>query len=248
MLSLIGLGLHDEKDTTLRGLEEAKECDALYLERYTSQWKGLEGLQDLVDVRIEEVQRSKLEENLDDILQEAEDERVGILIPGDPLVATTHREILIQAKKREIKTKVIHSSSIYSAVAETGLQIYKFGKTTTVPFEEEGYRPESPYETIKENRERGLHTLVLLDIKDGGALEVCDALSYLLQLEKEKEEGIINPNDRVVALSIKGEERYISYDTVDAMLQRNFETPSVLVFPGDLHVKEEEALEIFSED
>lgn len=35
-LFLIGLGLGDEKDITLKGLEAIKECDYLYLEAYTS--------------------------------------------------------------------------------------------------------------------------------------------------------------------------------------------------------------------
>lgn len=36
MLYLIGLGLGDEKDITLRGLEAVKRCEHVYLEAYTS--------------------------------------------------------------------------------------------------------------------------------------------------------------------------------------------------------------------
>ena len=36
MLYLIGLGLGDEKDITLKGLEIIKKCDLIYLENYTS--------------------------------------------------------------------------------------------------------------------------------------------------------------------------------------------------------------------
>lgn len=246
MLSLIGVGLYDEKDVTLRGLQEMKRCDLLFLETYTSKWKGKEKLEERLGTEIEEVHRSDLEENLGEILEGAREKRVGILVPGDPLVATTHVEILIQAKKGDVDAKVIHSSSIYSAVAETGLQIYKFGKTTTVPFQEENYRPESPYDVIKENGEGGLHTLALLDIKEREAMEVCDGLAYLLEIEKEREGNVINPNDKVIALSIQGDETFFIYDTVNAMLQRNFETPSVVIFPGELHDKEQEALSVFS--
>ena len=35
-ITLIGLGLGDEKDITIRGLEAIKACDALFLESYTS--------------------------------------------------------------------------------------------------------------------------------------------------------------------------------------------------------------------
>jgi diphthamide biosynthesis methyltransferase len=41
MLYIIGLGLGDEKDITLRGLEAIKSCDALFLEAYTSILPGI---------------------------------------------------------------------------------------------------------------------------------------------------------------------------------------------------------------
>jgi diphthamide biosynthesis methyltransferase len=36
MLYVVGLGLGDEKDITLRGLEAVRRCDKVYLEAYTS--------------------------------------------------------------------------------------------------------------------------------------------------------------------------------------------------------------------
>lgn len=36
MLYVIGLGLSDEKDITVRGLEAVKSCERVYLEAYTS--------------------------------------------------------------------------------------------------------------------------------------------------------------------------------------------------------------------
>lgn len=36
MLYLIGLGLGDEKDITIKGLEAIGKCDIIYLEHYTS--------------------------------------------------------------------------------------------------------------------------------------------------------------------------------------------------------------------
>ena len=35
-LYFIGLGLNNEKDITLKGLEAVKKCDSVYLENYTS--------------------------------------------------------------------------------------------------------------------------------------------------------------------------------------------------------------------
>lgn len=36
MLYIIGLGLNDEKDITVKGLEAIQKCDAVFLEAYTS--------------------------------------------------------------------------------------------------------------------------------------------------------------------------------------------------------------------
>lgn len=36
MLFIIGLGLGDEKDITLRGLECVRKCEKVYMEAYTS--------------------------------------------------------------------------------------------------------------------------------------------------------------------------------------------------------------------
>lgn len=36
MLYIIGLGLSDEKDITIKGLEAIKSCERIYLEAYTS--------------------------------------------------------------------------------------------------------------------------------------------------------------------------------------------------------------------
>ena len=35
-LYMIGIGLNDEKDISLKGLEAVKKCTKVYLERYTS--------------------------------------------------------------------------------------------------------------------------------------------------------------------------------------------------------------------
>lgn len=247
MLTLVGLGLVDERDLSLKGLKAIKEADKVFLENYTSQWKGREGLENLTNKKIERVERSDLEEEMERILDLSEDKDVSVLIPGDPLVATTHVELLLQAKKRGIETKIVHSSSIYSAIAETGLQIYKFGKTTTLPIPQKNYRPGSPYQVIKENKERGLHTMALLDIKDR-PMEVSEALEYLLEMEEEKQSGVISEDTKAVAFNIDEEGTNMTYKKVSELLETDFPTPAVLILPSELHEKEEEALEAFSED
>ncbi len=241
MLCLIGLGLYDEKDMTLRGLEAAKSCDSLYAELYTSGWSGLENLRVKMDKEIKEVKRSDLEENQEKILEEAKSKNVGILIPGDPLVATTHTDLLVEAKKKGIKTRVVHAPSIYSAVGETGLFIYKFGKTTTIPYPEEGYEPESPYDAIKENKERGLHTLCLLDVK-GRLMAPKEGLLYLLRIEEKRKENVVKMEDKAVVF-VARERGAVICKNIGKLIERDFPTPAVLIIPGTLHSMEKEALE-----
>jgi diphthine synthase len=103
----------------------------------------------------------------DDILHNAVAEDVGLLVVGDPLGATTHTDILLRARKLGIQTQVVHNASIMNAVSSTGLQLYNFGQTVSLVFfdEDEGWRPDSFYDRIKENWDLGCHTLLLLDIK-----------------------------------------------------------------------------------
>lgn len=240
MLVLIGLGLYDEKDVTLRGMEAAESCDSLYAELYTSGWSGLENLGASLGKEIRVVERSDLEENQGKILGEAKNKNVGILIPGDPLVATTHIDLLIQARKKGIKTRVVHAPSIYSAIGETGLFIYKFGKTTTIPLPEKDYEPESPYDTIKENKERGLHTLCLLDVK-GRLMTPKEGLQVLLKMEEKRNENVLNKEDKIVFFAVK-DKGIVAYGPVKELLKKDFPTPAVIIIPGPLHSVENEAL------
>ena len=90
-LSLISIGIHDEKDLSLRALEEARTCDVLYAEMYTTKLDtDLERLGDIIGKPVQEIPRSKLEEDSNTLLDKALKTRVGVLVGGDCLSATTH--------------------------------------------------------------------------------------------------------------------------------------------------------------
>ena len=101
MLYLIGLGLNDEKDLTLKGLEIARNCEC-YAELYTSVWHGsFEGLKNLVGKDIKLLKRGDLEEGQGTLLEQAKKTNVAIFMPGDPLAATTHIDLVYEAKGRK---------------------------------------------------------------------------------------------------------------------------------------------------
>ncbi len=228
MLFLVGLGLYDEKDITFRGIDTAKNSDFVYAETYTSDWKGsFQKLEKMINKDIELLDRSGMEEDAGELIEQAKDNDVCIFIPGDPLVATTHSSLMVEAKDNDVPVKIVHASSIYSAIAETGLHIYKFGKTVSLP---SSGLTESIIDGINENNERGLHTLVLCDI----GLPFKDAIDLMKdEIEDEK----------VVILSQVGSENSkLQYDNVEN-LDMDIEPPYVIIIPGNLHFSEEDMLE-----
>lgn len=166
VLYLIGLGLGDEKDVTVRGLECIKRCSALFLEYYTS-ILGIdkEKLEQYYGVPVVLADRNMVETEAESIYTRALTEEIGFLVVGDPLCATTHVDLMLRAKALGIKVEVIHNTSVMGAAASCGLQLYQYGYTVSIPLFEGEWKPDSFYERIKYNKAGGMHTLCLLDIK-----------------------------------------------------------------------------------
>ncbi len=166
VLFVIGLGLGDEKDVTLRGFEAIKSCSKCYLEYYTS-ILGIDSkkLENFYQVPIVLADRFKVESEAEEILDDSVNNNIGFLVVGDPLCATTHTDLILRAKQRGIEVQVIHNTSVMGAVASCGLQLYQFGYTVSIPFFDENWRPDSFYNRIQYNKNGGMHTLCLLDIK-----------------------------------------------------------------------------------
>jgi len=249
-LIFVGLGLHDEKGISIRGIEEVKSADAVFAEFYTSLMAGLsvKKLEKLVGKRISVVSRQALEEEEGQlILQNAKEGKVALLVPGDPLIATTHVDLRIRAEKHGIKTRVVHGASIISSVIGlSGLQNYKYGRSVTIPFSDETFAPETPYKVIAENKKMGLHTLCFLDIKaeEKRYMTIKEGLQQLLAMEKRKRRGAVTLDTLVVGIARAGsQEPTVKAGYVKEMLNHDFGAPPhSIVFPGKLHFMEAEAL------
>jgi len=250
-LVFIGLGLHDEKGLTLAGLEEARSCDTLFAELYTSALSGasVEALERLIGKRPRRLSREEVERG-DLILQAATNQKVGLLVGGDPMAATTHVDLRLRAAAAKISTRIVHGVSILSSAAGAlGLQAYKFGRTTTVPFPSPGFEPTSPLEAILGNRRIGLHTLVLLDLhEDGTFLHPQDAIRGLLRMAERTGTTEFGPGTLACVLSRVGssDARAVA-GPIGSLVGRDFGPPlHCLVVPGDLHFLEKEALAAFA--
>jgi len=249
-LVFIGLGLYDQKDISIRALEELKEADAVFAELYTSLMPGLSirKLEEMMGKEVRVVSRRVLEEEEgQQLFEEAKRGKVAFLVPGDPLIATTHVDLRIRAEKMGIKTRVVHGASVVSAVrGVSGLQNYKYGKAVTIPFSERGFVSETPYNVIRENRKRGLHTMCYLDIKaeEQRYLTIKEALQTLLELEKQKKEQVVTPRTLVIGVARAGSpEPIVKAGYLEEAMNHDFGAPPhTLIFPGKLHFMEAEAL------
>ena len=248
-LTLVGTGLWDELDISLKGLVELEHSDAVYAEEYTSEKREgtLKRLESLCGKEITLLPREDVEDGKR-LLEEAANSNVALIVSGDPMISTTHVSLKIEAFRRKIPFKIIHSSSILSAaISESGLHTYKFGRPVTLPFWSKNYKPTSTYDVILENRKLGLHTLLFLDLKDGKGMEISEAVDLLEKMEKVKKGKLVSKKLELIILSRVGSpEQKISYGPIGDLKWKNLgEPPFIIIVPGKLHFTEEEALGVF---
>jgi len=249
MFYLVGLGLFDIKDISLKGLDCLKNVDVIYSEFFTSRLFGssIKEIEEMIGKNINVLKRSDVEEDTT-YLDEAQNKNVALITGGDPLIATTHADIIVECSKRNIPYEIIHGSSILSsAPAISGLQGYKFGKVTTIPFPDYNYKPKSPYIAIEENLKMNLHTLVLLDIQADKEryMTVNEGLEYLLDINKDLDhEGLITKNTLAIGLARVGSsDVLVKADIIENLLSYNFESPlHSIIIPSKLHIVEAEYL------
>lgn len=247
-LYMIGIGLNDEKDISVKGLEIVKNAHKIFLESYTSILQvPLNKLEEFYEKKINLVNRDLVENSSDEILNDALDKDIAFLVIGDVFSATTHTDLKLRALEKGIKIKVINNSSVLTAVGITGLELYKFGKTTSIPFPQEGFEPETPYDVIKSND--NMHTLILLDLKpeENKFMTVNDAITYLLMVEEKRDENVFYKDKWCIGVARLGNENcLIKYGKAKDLIKENFGLPlHCLIVPGKLHFMEEESLERF---
>ena len=251
-LIFVGLGLYDENDISLKGLHEIRNCDKVNAEFYTSKLVGTNKnkIEKTIGKNIEILSREETEKG-DKILKSAMERNVAFLTCGDSLIATTHIDLRLKAIMERIKTKVVHGSSIITAVPGLiGLQNYKFGRTTTLAFPKNNYFPTSPYNVIKKNKKMGLHTLVLLDIQadKGRSMTANDGIKLLLEMENNEKEQVINKDTLVCVVARAGSlNPTLTAGRIDILKNKDFGPPlHTLVVPGKLHFMEKEALKMLA--
>jgi len=243
MLTFVGLGLYDERSVTVAGRDAIRAADRVVAEFYTSKLAGatVTDLESYHDTDIEVRDRAGVEQGPDDVLADATDRDVVFLTAGDTMISTTHVDLRLRAHERDIETRVIHGTTAQSAASSlTGLQNYRFGKATTLPFERSHGGtgvPGSVVETLDANRERGLHTLVFLDID--AANDDYMRADHAAALLADADEDCLG----VVVARAGSPSPVVRADSLSTLATESYGEPlHLLVVPGTLHHIERDAL------
>jgi diphthine synthase len=249
-LYFISIGLNDEKDISIKGLELVKQADVVYLEDYTAKINcNLSYLEKLYGKKIILADRKLVEMDAEKtMLEQAKTKEVAFLVVGDIFSATTHMDLYLRAKKMAIKTRIVHNASVLTAVGTTGLQLYQFGKTASIPFLNENI--ETPYDVLAMNQKNNLHTLFLLDVKENSndSLTVNDAIRYLLKVELKRGERVFTDSTLCIGCAKLGSlDQIIKAGKANTLLKENFKNGMhCLIVPAKkLHFMEEEALKLY---
>lgn len=238
MLYLIGLGLNYDSISTY-GLTILKRCKKIYIEDYTVNFPySKTKLAKALGKKVIPADRDFIEGL--SIIDEATKKDVALLIYGSPLTATTHITLLDEAKKSEVKTKVIYNASVLDAVPESGLQLYKFGKITSMPRwqPEKGFKPDSFMEIIKENQSIGAHSLILIDI----GLKFREAIK---QLKASAKKHKMKLRKILICQTLGTKQQKFLYRDIGEIGEYTIRIPYSLVIPGRLHFMEKEFLDNF---
>ena len=229
-LLLIGMGPGRLSAMSLEAVEAAKVADVRRYEAYTALWpqSELDALEAEVG-SIEKVMRPEVEQP-DVLFELARTSLVALLVVGDPLQATTHVDLQLQAAEADIECRVFHGVSITTLVTgAVGLSNYKFGRQTTLTYPYGGWVATSPLEVIAVNMHQNLHTLALLDLDPTGEgvghqvpMKPSDAL-VSLQLMWGKLGESLEDMPRETALEA------MRYEACASLLARSLEGVSVVL-------------------
>jgi diphthine synthase len=246
VLVLIGTGV--SFDLTLAGLEALKSADEAYIETYTNpiDEAKIRELERACGKKITLLPRERMESPY--LAGRARTARVCVLASGDPLTATTHVSLVMEARQMGVAVEVIHNSSIYSAApARAGLQIYRFGRTASLVNPRPNYKPSSSLEIIRENQARNAHTLVLLDTEPR-PMEAKAALEMLAEFDSAVVLSRVGlPDEKITYGKISELRKQAAREAGKSEVSRSAgglgKPPFTIIIPAKLHPMEEEFLE-----
>jgi diphthine synthase len=254
MLWLIGIGVNGYKGVSLHTLDILKKCDIIYFERFTSPLyeDDLINLNSLIGGGYDKERKMIpaerwLVEDGNQILEQAKNGNVALITYGDPLIATTLSELEVRARKNLINVDIVHSASgITSLIGESGLHIYKFGRSVTMM--SGPHSAISVYNAVFDNLLSRSHTLILTEYNNNDNkfffLDPVQVFKMLIEIEKDVKYNIFSGETFVVVASRIGtEQKKIISGKIKSLIGMTFETgPHSIIITGSLHFTESDAI------
>ncbi|MGC8582954.1 MAG: diphthine synthase [Thermoproteus sp.] len=240
-LYLVGLGLSPAYMT-----EEARralgDSDCVFADVYTSYFDFA-----ALGIAARPLDRKELEDRGGAAVEEClrAGRNAALLVPGDPLAATAHAALVASLRRKGYEVVVVPGvSAICAAMSAACLSIYKLGGVATVTYPRMGVYSTRPYELAEQNLSRGLHTLLLLDIRDdGGFMTPSEAARILLELERREGRGVF-AGDRLVAVAYRlgWPGGGAAAGPLAELAESRLPPPAVIIVPSRLGPVEEECL------
>ena len=249
-LYLIGLGIYREPLITRKWFDIIMGSKHIFFERYTSPTPyDIQYLRKFFGRRdIQHIDRETLENRTDEIVEMAFEDDVSILVYGDPLIATTHRTLILTTVDKGVEYQVLHNVSSYIyAVTESGLDIYKVGPIGTLIRGGQDIN-KSTLEKIGYNLRHGFHSPILLEYnaEEGYIMHPSDALD-IIKKDKDLWRIITDNNSYIIVLMALGfdEEYKKAYKPSEIRMINELPSgyPAIIIITGRLHFMEREYIE-----
>lgn len=253
-LAFVGLGLGDEEGLSPRARAALARADRVFAEEYTAVAPPgtLERLAAVLGRPVERLDRAAVESESPVLGALATVPRVAFLVVGDPFGATTHVALRLAAERAGHRWTYYPNASILTAAAGfLGLMAYRFGRTVSLPLPAPGFAPTSPLEQIAGNRDRGLHTLLLLDLDPGARRFLTADRALALLRERDPAGRWLSDADRAaVAARVGRDDAAGFFGTIGRLRTTDFGAPlhAVVILARELHFEEAAALERFRVD
>ncbi|MEM0155048.1 MAG: diphthine synthase [Thermoplasmataceae archaeon] len=249
MLNIIGIGLRGLKSITLEEADVIRSGDIIYIDEYTSvPPAGTIGeISGFFQRKIISVGREFIE-GKSPIVESCESKNVVLLVVGDGMSATTHGVLAASCRSRGIDVKVYENASIVNAIpGRLGLYGYRMGPPVSLPFLTDGFFPQSVFSKIYRNHENGMHTIVLLDLKDGKTIEPYQAFIWLKELENRSAlKHFLSGETICVVSALYHDTEKIVCGNIDDLMRLEFDSPSSIVILSKPDAFEIENLRSFS--
>jgi diphthine synthase len=236
MLLLIGLGPRPPGSLQADARDALARAETIYLENYTNLGYTLEEFSAFLSRTVLPAPRSVVESSA--LLDEARRKSVALCVIGDIFTATTHSTIYLECLQNNIPIELYPNAGVMNTIAFTGLELYKFGQTISIPYPIGEYKPASYLKKIEDNQKLGLHTLCLLDIKadENRYMTIPEAIALL--------EGKVVMHTLVGVARLCAPDMRIRAGTPETLSATEWGAqPHCLVIPGNLNAVEEEFME-----